>query len=178
MKVRELFAKYRWPMYLSGLLGLPIVANGVLVFVATRPDTPRPLPGYYEAAEAWDADQAVEEASRRLGWSVRYELPAGVPHTPGMPRPVDVTVVDRSGRGVGGLAGRLVAIRPADARLNQQGTLVALPEHPGAYRTLVRLDEPGAWEVRLDAAQGAQRFVHGARLTVAPDEGVQGGGSR
>lgn len=169
MKVRELFRKYRWPIYLSGLLGMPIVANGVLVYVATRPDTPRPEAGYYEASLRWDADQAVEDASRQLGWTVRYELPEGVPHVPGAPRPVDVRVLTREGEGVGGLTGRLLALRPADPRLNQQGTLVALPERPGSYRTLVRLDQPGAWELRLDATRGAQRFVHGARFAVAPD---------
>jgi hypothetical protein len=36
----------------------------------------------------------------------------------------------------------------------------------------VRLDEPGAWELRIDARQQALRFVHAARLT------VPGGGDR
>ena len=31
-------------------------------------------------------DEAVQDASRQLGWTVRYELPDGVPHMAGMPR--------------------------------------------------------------------------------------------
>jgi nitrogen fixation protein FixH len=175
LKLLRLVSEYRWPIYLGGLLAMSVGASAVLVWVATRPDSPRPIRGYYEAAQAWDAGEAVEAASRQLGWEVRYELPSGVPHTPGMPRPVDVRVTDREGNGVAGLAGQLFAIRPSDPRFNQTGPLVGLPQEAGAYRSLVRLDQPGAWELRIDAKQGALRFVHAARISVnadpAPEEG-------
>ena len=166
MKFLRLVSEYRWPIYLGSLLAMSVLACAVLVWVATRPDTPRPIKGYYEAARAWDADEAVAEASRQLGWTVRYELPSGVPHFPGMPRPVDVRVAARDGTPVSGLVGRLFAIRPSDARLNQNGELVEMPQAAGNYRTLVRLDEPGTWELRIDASQQALRFVDVARLTV------------
>ena len=169
MKLFKLLSEYRWPIYLGSLLAMSIVSSGVIVWVATRPDTPRPMTGYYEAARAWDADEAIEQASRQLGWSVRYELPADAPRFAGMPRPMDVYIADREGKPVSGLAGSLFAIRPSDTRLNQTAELVALPQSPGRYRTLVRIDAPGAWDVRIDMRQGALRFVHAARLTV-PDE--------
>jgi len=172
MGVRRFVSVYRWPLYLSGLLGMAIAAYGVLIYVATRPNAPRPLPRYYETAERWDADEAVEAASRQLGWTVSYDLPKGVPHVAGMPRPIDVTVVDRDGKGVAGLEGRLLVARPADQRLTQSAPLVGLPQQPGAYRALVIVDQPGAWDFRVDAKQGAMRFVHGARVTVAPDPGA------
>lgn len=174
MKLLRLISEYRWPIYLGGLLSMSVIASGVLVWVATRPDVPRPIRGYYEAARAWDADEAVAEASRQLGWTVRYELPAGVPHVRGMPRPVDVHVADREGRPVSALSGRLLAIRPADTRLNQAGDLVEIPQAPGSYRTLVRIDEPGAWELRIDARQQALRFVHAARIDVPAGEAAPG----
>jgi hypothetical protein len=59
-----------------------------------------------------------------------------------------------------------MAIRPSDGRLNQRGNLVAIPSTPGGYRTLVRLDEPGMWEFRLDTRQQAMRFVHAARVNM------------
>jgi hypothetical protein len=166
VKFWRVVSEYRWPIYLGCLLAMPIVASAVIVWVATRPDSPRPIRGYYEAARNWDADEAVEQASRQLGWTVRYELPPGVPHYPGMPRPVDVHVADRDGQPVSGLAGHLFAIRPSDTRLNQSGALVEMPQQAGSYRTLVLVDEPGAWEFRIDARQQALRFVHAARLTV------------
>jgi nitrogen fixation protein FixH len=178
VKLFRLISEYRWPIYLGGLLTMSVVACGVLVWVATRPDTPRPIKGYYEAARAWDADEAVEQASRQLGWTVRYELPSGVPHLAGMPRPVDVRVADRDGKPVSGLAGRLFAIRPSDTRVDQDGELVEMPQEAGSYRTLVRLDEPGAWDLRIDVKQGTLRFVHAARLAVPADVPVQEGTQR
>ena len=97
-KLFTLVSEYRWPIYVGGLLSMSVMACAVLVFVATRPDAPRPIKGYYDAARKWDADEAVEDASRQLGWTVRYELPSGVPHSRGMPRPVDVRVADREGK--------------------------------------------------------------------------------
>lgn len=169
MKVFRLISDYRWPIIVGGHLTMSVVACAVLVYVATRPDAPRPIEGYYEAAEAWDVDEAVRETSRDLGWTVRYDLPAGVPHYPGMPRPIDMTVADRDGQPVDGLAGQLLAIRPSNGRLNQSGSIVALPNTPGGYRTLVRLDEPGTWEFRLDTRQHAMRFVHSARINLAAE---------
>ena len=174
MKIVRLISEYRWPIYVGGLLTMSVVACGVLVWVATRPDAPRPIKGYYEAAKAWDADEAVEAASRQLGWTVRYELPSGVPHFPGMPRPVDVRVADREGRPVPGLAGTLFAIRPSDTRLNRTGTLVGLPQEEGTYRTLVLVDQPGTWELRIDAKKERLRFVHAARVEVAADAPAEG----
>lgn len=168
MKLLRLVSEYRWPIYIGGHLTMSVVACGVLVWVATRPDSPRPIQGYYETAQSWDVDEAVAEASERLGWTVRYDLPDGIPLTPGMPRPVDVTVIDRAGQPVAGLSGTLIAARPSDQRLNQHGSLVALPGASGRYRTLIRVDAPGAWDFRLDARQHSLRFVHAARLSIPP----------
>lgn len=178
MRFLKLVSDYRWPIGIGALLTMPMVASAVIVWVATRPDSPRPIEGYYEAALQWDADEAVEQASRQLGWTVRYELPAGIPHYAGMPRPVDVHVADRDGRPVSGLAGRLFAIRASDARLNQTGALTEIPQQPGHYRTLVRIDQPGAWDLRVDATQGAQRFVHAARVEVSAEAAASEGTPR
>jgi hypothetical protein len=175
MKILRTVSEYRWPIYLGGLLTMSIVASGVIVYVATRPNAPRPIKGYYEAARAWDADEAVVEASRELGWTVRYELPSDVPHFAGMPRPVDVRVADRDGRAVTGLTGHLFAVRSSDTRLNQTGSLTELPQQPGSYRTIVLIDAPGEWEFRIDTRQQALRFVHAARFSVPAAEPASAG---
>ena len=154
-KLLRFVSENRWPLYLSGLLAMAIAAYAVLIYVATRPSAPRPIPRYYETAQRWDADEAAAEASRQLGWSVPYEIPKGVPHVAGMPRPVDVRVVDREGKGVAGLAGRLLVVRPSDQRRSQSAPLVGLPQEPGRYRALVVVDQPGAWELRDRREAGA-----------------------
>lgn len=168
MRIRALLSENRWPLFLSGLLAMGIAAYGVLIYVATRPGSPRPMPSYYDTAQRWDADEAVEAASRELGWTVVYEVPADVPHVAGTPRPVDVLVRDRDGAGVAGLGGRLRAAHPSDQRLSQSGEIVGLPHRAGAYRVLLRVDRPGAWDFRLEASRGPLRFVHAARVAVAP----------
>jgi hypothetical protein len=178
MKFFRVVSEYRWPIYIGGLLTMSVVSSGVIAWVATRPDAPRPMKNYYEQARAWDATEAVVEASRQLGWTVRYEFPADVPHVAGMPRPVDVHVADREGRPVSGLSGHFFAVRLADARFSQSGALSAVPQAPGTYRTLVLIDQPGAWDLRIDVAQDAMRFVHAARVTVPSDAPASDGGRR
>jgi len=168
-------AEYRWPLYLAGLLGLSIVAEGVLVWYATRPDAPRPQADFYEKSLQWDADRAVLAASRQLGWRVTFEVPAGPEYLPGMAQPVDVRVMDRDGQPVRGLAGKLVAVRPSDTRMSNQGALTELPQEPGRYRALVRLPQDGIWELSVDATRSSLRFVHQERLDIRHGaEEVQG----
>ena len=174
MRLLRLLSAYRWPIFIGGLLSMSLVACASIVWVATRPDVPRPIDGYYQAAQRWDASEAVEDASRDLGWTVRFELPSDVPHFRGMLRPIDVKVSDHAGRPVSGLAGQLFVIRPADARLNQVGVLVQIPSCGGCYRTLVHVDEPGAWDMRIDARQQSLRFVHAARISVPDDAAAEG----
>jgi len=173
--LRAVLSAYRWPIYLGGLLSMSVVAQGVLVYVATRPDAPRPIQGYYDRSLEWDEDAAVAAASRELGWSTRYEVPTDTPHAPGMLRPVDIVVSDREGQPVRRLTGRLLALRPADPRLSQSGALTEIPHLPGRYRTLIRLDQPGIWEFRLDASRDALRFVHRARVSLAAVAAKSGG---
>lgn len=170
MRLVRLLSNYRWPIYIAAHLVMSVTACAVLVWFATRPDAPRPIPGYYEAAETWDVAAAAEAASRQLGWSVELQLPTDIPYVLGMPRPLDITVVDRGGRPVSGLVGHILATHQTDDGRAQRGELVELPQHPGSYRCLVHLDHAGAWNVRLEARQQTLRFVQDGRLSVpAPD---------
>jgi len=166
MKLGRLLSAYRWPIILGGFLAMSVTAQGVLVFVATRPDSPRPIEDYYERSLEWDADAALVAASERLGWSVAMEIPGGEAYSLTPRRPVDVTILDRDGQPVTELTGRLVAVRPADTRLNGESALVELPHEPGHYRTLAHLPVAGVWELSLDATRGKTRFVHTERVVV------------
>ena len=168
--IPALLSAYRWPMIIVGLLSMSIIAQGVLVYVATRPDVPRPMKNFYELSLQWDADAAELAASRDLGWHVRFELPKGTPLASNMPRPIDVHVQDRDGAPIPDLTGRLLALRPSDDRRNQEGVLTALPHIPGTYRTLIRLNDPGIWEFRLDTQRQGLRFVYLERVTLSADD--------
>lgn len=171
MRVRAFISANRWPIFLGGLLTMPIIAYTILVYVATRPDAPRPIPDYYKRSLSWDADQALIEASRQLGWKVNLAIPKGAQYSVGRSRPVDLTVTDSAGQPVSGLVGRLVAIRPSDTRLNSDSALTELPHAPGHYRTLAQLGMPGIWELNLDTRRGDTRFAHSQRVTLTRERG-------
>lgn len=141
-------------------------AQGVLVYVATRDDTPAPIKDYYQKAMDWDADAATLAASRQLGWQVAMSVPGGEQYQVASVRPVDIVVRDRQGAPVPGLSGRLLTMRPADTRLNGSSTLTELPHQPGHYRTLARLPVPGWWQFNIDTKQGTTRFVTSQRMMV------------
>lgn len=164
--VRRFVSEFRWPLFLGGLLFMAIGAQAILVWVATRPDSPVPIADYYEKSLEWDAETAVIEASRQLGWRVELDIPTGKQFAVGARRPVDITVVDRYGDPVTGLAGRLVAVRPANIRLNGESELAEMPSQAGSYRTLAALPVPGIWELHMDASRGDTRFVHSERVVV------------
>jgi len=166
MKLSRLLDLYRWQLFVVGLLVMSVSAQAVLVYVATRADAPAPLPNYYERARAWDVDAATLAASHALGLRVVYEIPRDAALEQSELRPVDVDVRDRDGEPVLGLAGRLLAVRPADTRLNNEARLVALPQTPGRYRALARLPVGGVWLLGLDATLGQSRFVHSTRVEV------------
>ncbi len=157
---------HRWPALVFGLLALSVTANGVLVYVATRPDAPLPIEDFYRRSQRWDAEQAEQAASRQLGWTVRFSVPGGPPYTLLERRPVDVVVRDRQGRPVTGLHGRLLALRPADTSLNGASPLTELPHAPGSYRSLARLPVPGLWQLSLDAHRDQTPFTYSARVRV------------
>ena len=157
---------YRWPTFVIGFLVMSLTANGILVYVATRPGVPVPIADYYEKSLAWEADQAKLAASRQLGWTVKIQVPKGKQFALTDRRPVDVTVRDKQGKPVTGLTGRLFAMRPADTRLNGFSKLTELPYDPGSYRSLARMPAPGLWEVSIDARREGTPFQYKTRVTV------------
>ena len=168
--LRQFVSARRWPMFVIGILMMSITAQGIMVFIATRPNSPQPIEDYYDRSLAWDAEAAVIAASRDLGWRVKIDIPQGKQYAVTAQRPVDVTIVDRSGQPVTGLIGQLHAERPADTPKNSHSYLIELPHAPGTYRTLARLAAPGLWTFNLDTRVGKTRFVDSSRVVV-PDSG-------
>jgi len=166
MSVRSFISANRWPMFVLGIMVMTFSAYVVLVYVATRPNAPRPIANFYQRSLEWDADAAIKAASQKLGWSVQLEIPRGAQYAVAASRPVDVTVRDREGAPVTGLSGQLVAVRPADTRLDNASALTELPHAPGHYRALARLAAPGIWELSVDASLGTTRFVYTQRISV------------
>jgi nitrogen fixation protein FixH len=92
----------------------------------------------YEAGLAYNKTLAEERAQAALGWSTSLQRPSE--------RAVEVTILDRAGRPVSGLAGQVQFERPATR--NGSHTLAIKGDSDGIYRATV--PEPsGAWDVRF-----------------------------
>ncbi|MEO5374804.1 MAG: FixH family protein [Alphaproteobacteria bacterium] len=137
-----------YPYIFVGMFGVVIVVNLVMAYFATSTfpglATDRP----FERGLAYNAAIADEEAQARLGW--RMSL-AARPSAPGH-ADVAVTVVDRLGAPVDGLAVSADLRRPTVA--GHDRTLTLVRRAPGHYGAETSLDLPGQWEVRVTASLG------------------------
>jgi nitrogen fixation protein FixH len=172
-KIVRLILANRWPAFLGGILMMAITANAVLVYVATRPNVPKAIENYYERSLNWDADAAVVAASRALGWTVHFAIPAGEQFAMAMRRPVDVTIRRRNGEPVTGLTGRLLCQPPGRSDQLESG-LTELPHERGHYRALAPIAQPGEWQLSLDGDVDGTPFVYSERIMVAGQPSAKG----
>jgi len=151
-------SRYRWPIGLVGIILCFFIADGVLIATALRDyDAIKPQDGYYERAV--NHDEIRERMHRAEIAGLKAEIEVAEAPIPTMPRRVDVLVRDGNGAPVPGLKGKLTAIRPADARLRNDGKLVAVPGRDGLYRLLLKVPVAGLWEFQLDAHRGSDDYL-------------------
>ena len=151
-------SRYRWPIGIVGIMLCFFLADGLLIYNALRDyDAIRPEEGYYERALRHDEQQQRVERARQVGLEAKIVV-AEAP-IPNMPRRVDVEVNDADGKPVTGLEGKITAIRPSDARLKNEGTLVAVPGREGLYRLLLKVPVAGLWQFELEARRGTDDYL-------------------
>lgn len=151
-------SRYRWPLGIIGIILTFFLVDGVLVFTALRDyDAIAPEEGYYERAINHDELQQRIRRAQQAGLEAKITV-AEAP-IPSMPRRVDVLVQDGKGAPVNGLEGKLIAIRPSDTRLKNEGTLIAVPGQEGLYRLLLKVPVAGLWEFELEARRGSDDYL-------------------
>jgi nitrogen fixation protein FixH len=101
----------------------------------------------YERGLAFDEERHARE---RLGWRAAFDRTDLHPGAP-----LDFVLLDRSGAPVEGAAIRVALARPAGPGAPVVGE--AQPLGGGRYRVPAGVPAPGAWDVRLEAARGADR---------------------
>jgi len=63
-----------WPGFIIALLGIPMLTGTAIIMASSSDGGPRIMPDYYNRAVAWDESQAVDQASRDLGWTVALSV--------------------------------------------------------------------------------------------------------
>lgn len=148
-------SSWRWPILVIGLLIGHAALMLVAVLIATSDRSFTVLPNYYKQALAWDANQAIQRQSEKLGWTIDTQTAATA--DPLGQRQVRLTLRDAAGRLIpnGTLElsyyHRTSAGDVQRARLNSTG--------PGLFEQKLPLRKSGFWEFRIEAIADGQRFV-------------------
>lgn len=151
-----------WPGMVFGLIGLNVTIVGITLYLAHSDASFAVEPDYYGRAVDWDRTQRASAASAALGW--RAELSADSVNPSGG-RVLTLRLRDRSGGAVDGADASVEAF--ASLRAGVRRRIGLAPVGPGLYAGPLGPAE-GAWEFRITAARGAERFEDSLELLLGP----------
>lgn len=136
------------PALFVGLMLVVVVVNGIMIFFAEDTFSGLDTENAYQAGNSYNETLKEAAASAALGWSatVAFAPVAGGRH-------VTVTVTDKSGKPVTGLALQGHLVRPISTAFDRVLTL--RPEGSGIYGADIDLPMGGSWELRLSAQSGS-----------------------
>ena len=146
-------AEAAWPLAIVAVLGVTVLANGVLLWEARQPAAGGLEPDYYHRALAWDTTQAERARSAALGWHAEGALV----RTAAGGLACEITLTDSLGAPLPAARLSVVGVHNliADTPLTWELSETA----PGTYVSPVTLPRAGRWELRVQAVRGAERWV-------------------
>lgn len=154
-----------WPIGVATILAATVVANVVVMRIASDDPSFAVEPDYYRKAVHFDSTMAQERQNLSLGWGFDATLDA---IADGQPTRLAVRLHDAASDPLPGA--RVAVMARFNARANDTLTAVLTEEAPGTYVTRLPITHPGEWEIRVDAAHGSQRFSTSARVTAVRAE--------
>lgn len=131
------------PWALASIFAAFLVANGTMIYFASRSWTGLETEGAYEKGLAYNDIIAAAEAQAALGWQVALE--AGTAETG--EAWVEVSLADREGHPIAARAVWARLVRPTHVGYDREAPLRDLGG--GRYRGLVELPLPGQWDLRV-----------------------------
>lgn len=137
-----------WPIAVGGVLLVTVAANVVMLVLAGDPHASAVEPDYYAKAIAFDSTRAEETRSDALGWTAAASIDRG--------EGVRIHLNDRKGKPVDGATVRVTAIHNLAPDQRPEATLEGVGG--GLYRGAMPLERAGAWELRIRAVRGSERF--------------------
>jgi len=140
---------------------LPVIAaNGALVYLALESKPALVDAHAFKDGTAYNRDLAAAGAQERLGWTAALQPPGRAEEA----APIAVTIRDRSGAPVTGLAVELSIRRPVGALPDRRLNLTE--SGPGRYAAAVRLPLAGQWQFDVVARRGGDEFVYAQRVVI------------
>jgi nitrogen fixation protein FixH len=136
-----------WPWFIGGLLMTVVIANAIMLTIATGTPPILEDEDAYESSLTYDQVIAAREAARALNWRAEVQQIDGR---------LEWRMLDAQAQPVRGLAGQLM-LRRADTQQHDR-TLTLAEAKPGVYRA-EWAGQPGAYRVDIQLERGAERWV-------------------
>lgn len=151
-----------YPWLFVGAMALVVVVNGVMISFALGTWTGFETRSHY--LKGLDYNRALEgqAAQDRLGWraAIAWSPDANGIHA----GTLAVSLRDRDGNPVDGIAGEVLFLRPVGDGLDRKAPLVAAGA--GRYAARLALPAAGQWNVRVHAWRGSDAVQIVERLRV------------
>lgn len=136
-----------WPWFVGALLLTVVIANAIMLTIATGTPPILEADDAYKASLTHDAVIATRAAAEALQWRAEVQQADGR---------LEWRMLDAQAQPVRGLAGQLV-LRRADSTRHDR-TLALAEAAPGVYRA-DWTGTPGAYRVDVQLERGAERWV-------------------
>ena len=148
-----------WPIGVATILAATVVANIVVMRIASDDPAFAVEPDYYRKAVQFDSTMAQQRQNLSLGWGFDAAIDS---IGDGRQTRLAVKLRDASASPLPGA--RVAVMARFNARANDTLSAVLTEEAPGTYVTTLPIAHAGVWEVRVDATHGSQRFSTSARV--------------
>lgn len=154
-------AGHRWIAIVVALLVSSLLAQVILLVVASSDPAFAIEPDYEQRARNWDAEQRQQSVNRALGWTVDLRTR---PTTGDDGFEVALVAADRAGAAITGADVTIEAL--ANARARQVHRPVLAEPEAGRYTGRVRARRSGLWEFRVVVERGDERYTQRIRKEV------------
>lgn len=153
----SIIRKSPWPYALAASLGVVIVMNCVLVYLAASSDTGPIDRDPYEKGIAYETTIAAKRALSDKGWNVSVFT---VDEAQGSL--ARVHVVDATGSAVEKLSVALRLLRPSDG--TQDSSLTLTESTPGVYQAALPRMSKGLWLAEVRMSSGQNDFAYDTKI--------------
>ncbi len=151
------------PWALVGIFVVFLIADSVMVYLASRTWTGLETQNAYEKGLAYNETIAAAEAQAALGW--RVDIEAGLADEG--EAWVEVRLEDRGGRPIAAQQVSARLVRPTSEGHDREAILTALGG--GRYRGKIELPLPGVWDLDVRIEHAGDIYHASRRVFLKPD---------
>lgn len=142
-----------WLLGWFGLLGVFLIANFIMIYLAVTNRPGLVVDDYYERGQDYEQNMLKRQA-RNPGWQMELRAPKAVGI--GTVEDFSIQITDKQNNAVTPDEVVFYAYRPADAR--QDFFVPMRKQGPGVYQADVSFPKLGVWDILVSASYGGDEY--------------------